>query len=231
MRDFVRLYGLRYLLDLKLVQTLAGLIVLGLVGLACVLRPGAATLTLLGFVLGVPVLLFAIGTIAAPVWIERTLFWPLPLGFTLVAVAITQLRQPWARRAALALVLGFALINFGFYHLGHRKEPYREALATIEGSRHPGDALLLVPDTTVMSTTYYAERRGLVLDTYVVVPGSAKRSMGPPTTLQCYSRPTHLGRPSSASTSWSGLRASTAGSGYFIVAATRRIRTTSSKRR
>jgi 4-amino-4-deoxy-L-arabinose transferase-like glycosyltransferase len=180
MRDFVRLYGLRYLLDQKLAQILSGLIVLGLAGLACILRPGVATLTLLGFVLGVPVLLFAIGAIATPVWIERTLFWPLPLGLTLVAVAITQLRRPWARRAAVALVLGIALINFGLYHLGHRKEPYREALATIEGARHSGDALLLVPTTTVMSTTYYAEQRGLVLDTYVVVPGSAKRSMGSP---------------------------------------------------
>jgi mannosyltransferase len=179
-RDYVRLYGLRYLPDQKLAQVVSGLAVLGIAALACLLRPGSATLTLLGFVVGVPALLFLIGTLATPVWIERALFWPLPLGLTLAAVAVTRLRPPWARRTALAVVLLVALVNLTLFQLGRWKEPYRDAIAAIAGASRPGDALLLVPDTTVMSTTYYAMRRGLVLDTYVVDPARGKRAMGPP---------------------------------------------------
>ena len=153
-RDYVRLYGLRYLPDQKLAQLLSGLAVLGIAALACVLRPGTATLTLMGFVVGVPALLFLIGALATPVWIERTLFWPLPLGLTLAAVAVTQLRPPWARHMALAIVLLVGLADLVLFQLGRWKEPYRDAIAAIAEASQPGDALLLVPDTTVMSTTY-----------------------------------------------------------------------------
>jgi 4-amino-4-deoxy-L-arabinose transferase-like glycosyltransferase len=179
-RDYVRLYGLRHLPDQKLAQVASGLAVLGLAALACVLRPGAATLTLMGFVVGVPALLFLIGALATPVWIERVLFWPLPLGLTLAAVAVTRLRPPWARRTALAVVLAVGLANLALFQLGRWKEPYRDAVAAIAQGQRPGDALLLVPDTTVMSTAYYAMRQGLVLDTYVVDPLHGKRAMGPP---------------------------------------------------
>ena len=179
-RDFLRLYGLRYLPDSKLGQVLPGLLVVCLAMLACARRRDVATLLLGTLALGVPSLLLLTGLLGRPAWIERTLFWPLPLGLTLVAIAIVGLRSVWAKRTALAVVIMIALVDLGLLFAHRQKEPYREALATVAAAWRPGDALLFVPETTVMGATYYQVRLDLPLLGYVINPLHERHSMGMP---------------------------------------------------
>jgi hypothetical protein len=179
-RDFVRLYGLRYLPDSKLGQLVPGVLVVGMTLLACIRRPSVATLLLGAIAFGVPSLLFLAGLAGHPVWIERAVFWPLPLGLTLVAILIVDLRPTWLRGAALAAVLAIGVADLLLLQVGRQKEPYREALAAIEADRQPRDAILLVPPAAVMGATYYQARLGLPIDGFAIEPTRERHSMGMP---------------------------------------------------
>lgn len=189
-RDLFRLYGLRYLPDSMLGKVLPGVLVLGMALLAVVQRPSTATLLLGAFVLGVPSLLFLAGLAGHPLWVDRTLFWPLPLGLTLVACFIVGLRLPWLRAAALMLVLMISLANLVLLKVELQNEPYREAMAAIEAAWQPRDAILFVPKSAVMGATYYQARRGLPIDGFVIDLAHGRRSMGMPYDLLAMQPPT-----------------------------------------
>ena len=163
----------------QFVQLLPGVLVLGIALVACIRRPNIATLLLGTVVMGVPVLIFLAGFAGHPLWFERTVFWPLPLGLTLVAIQIVHLRPALARLAFL-VVLAIGLVNLGLLHAGRQKDPYREALALIEGARQPRDALLLVANSAVMGATYYQAQLSIAIDGYVIDPLRKRRSMGMP---------------------------------------------------
>ena len=204
LRDFARLYGLRYLPDSKLGQLLPGVLVVGMALLACLRRPGVTTLLLGTIAFGVPLLLFLAGLAGHPVWIERAFFWPLPLGLTLVAILIVDLPSLRWRVAALTAVLAIELADLALLHLERQKEPYREAMAAIDAARQPRDAILFVPPTAIMGATYYQARRGFPMDGYAVDPTRERASMGlphdrlamqPPTVrLPTFLRPDELAR-------------------------------------
>lgn len=179
-RDWIRLYGLRYLPDSKLGQMAPGMLVFGMALLACIRCPGVATLLLGAMVLGVPAALFLAGLVGRPMWVERAIFWPLPLGLTLVAMLVLDLRPAWLRGAALAVVLAITVADLGLLLALRQKEPYRDAMAAIEAGRKPHDAILFVQSATVLGLSYYQAQRGFAIDGYAIDPSGDMRSMGMP---------------------------------------------------
>ena len=179
-RDFTRLYGLRYLPWPPLAQLLPGCVVLATALLALWLRPGVETTALAAFTFGVPGFLFLLGLAQRPVWIERAFFWPLPLCLTLVAVTGTHLRPKAAAAALFGVVLLIELGDLGLFEARPQKEPYGSVVARIKAAQGPRDALLLVPETPIMSILLYGSRAGLAMPTYSTVPKTQAPRMGMP---------------------------------------------------
>ena len=72
----------------KLGQMLSGLPVLGIALLACIRRPGMATLLLGAVAFGVPAALFLAGLVGQPIWIERAVLLAAAPGLTLAALLV-----------------------------------------------------------------------------------------------------------------------------------------------
>ena len=179
-REWVRFFGLRYLHGYELIQAVPGLIVLGFAAVACLLRPGIATLLPALCVVGMPAALFTLGLVARPAWAERYFFWPFPLAMILVAIGLLELRPAWARAGAIAAALALSMLNLGLYYTVRQKEPFREVIALIAEELGPGDGVLFVPGVQSLAAAYYQLKRNLVLDTYGVEPAGGGHSLGMP---------------------------------------------------
>jgi hypothetical protein len=181
--DLSLLYGMHYLdvgnkLVEKLGQILPGLLLLGLAALACIRQPRIGTLLLGALAFGAPLVVFMFGVFGRPMWLERTVSWTLPLGLTLAAAAMLELRPRWLRTATVVGVLVIAIANVALLYSSPQREPYREAMALIEAARQPGDAILFVPQNGIMSLTYYQARRGIGMDSYAITPRIEPKSQG-----------------------------------------------------
>lgn len=157
--DVLRLYGGRYVgRGPPAAILLAPLPLLALLGLRSLRRPVA--LVLATFLAGVPLLTYAAGLAGRPLWIERTLLWPLPLGLALAAAGIVTVPRPRLRAAVLALILGAQAVDLAAYYTKTKKTPFAAAAAAITRSWRPGDALLLVPGEISFPLAYYLRRDG-----------------------------------------------------------------------
>ena len=173
--DVLRLYGGRYVgRGPPAAILLAPLPLLALLGLRSLRRPVA--LVLATFLAGVPLLTYAAGLAGRPLWIERTLLWPLPLGLALAAAGIVAVPRPRLRAAVLALILGAQAVDLAAYYTKTKKAPFAAAAAAITRSWRPGDALLLVPGEISFPLAYYLRRDG----PRVELLGLDPRVPGPP---------------------------------------------------
>ena len=186
--EALRLYGLRYAEGgrvLALLPLLAAVPALA----AVPWRRVPATLVLLAFVVGVPWLTYAAGLVATPLWIERTLLWPVPLGLVLVAAGAVRLRPRWLAAGVAGLLVAAQLADLALYATTVKKPPLAAAAAGLADAWRPGDGLLLVPGATQLPLAYYLHRDGLPFAALAVEFGAGdealdgayrERPVGPP---------------------------------------------------
>jgi 4-amino-4-deoxy-L-arabinose transferase-like glycosyltransferase len=159
-REALRFYSFRYLggaYRLDLAAPLALLVAWGALA-AGGRRPLA--LVLLAFVLGQPLLLFLLGLLGQPLWIERTLLWPLPLGLALVALGLPAIRPRALRLAVVGLLLAVQAGNLAGLHAWPQKPPMAELAADLARGWREGDGLLLLPQGIQFSAAYHLRRHG-----------------------------------------------------------------------
>jgi 4-amino-4-deoxy-L-arabinose transferase-like glycosyltransferase len=164
-REVLRFYSFRYLPwapRLDLLAPLALLVGWGVLAVPKERRPLA--LVLLAFVLLVPALTFAAGLLGRPLWVERTLLWPLPLGLALVAAGALAVRPKALRTSLLALLLAVQAANLWGLHAFPQKPPMRELAADLAQAWQEGDGLVLLPQGVQFSAAYHLRRHGLPLE-------------------------------------------------------------------
>ncbi len=150
-------YGHKFLYRLAPAGELLFLL-LALLGTARARRRGGIALLMLPIVVGLPALTFAI-SLAVPIFLERTLLWPVVGALTLIAAGATALRPRALAAAALALALLLQARGAANYHADHVKEPWREIAARVLAEAGPRDALLFVPWFASLPFHYYARDR------------------------------------------------------------------------
>ncbi|MEK0085310.1 glycosyltransferase family 39 protein [Benzoatithermus flavus] len=163
-REALRLYSFRYLaapwLDLAApVALLAGWGVL-----AAPPRRRPLALVLLAFVAGVPALTYLAGLLGRPLWVERTLLWPLPLGLALLATGLLAVRPRGLGLVLLALLAVIQAGNLRGLHALPQKPPMRALAADLARDWRAGDGLLLLPQGIQFSAAYYLRRHGRMLE-------------------------------------------------------------------
>lgn len=149
-------------------------------GLLLAWPPRAPLLVLAVFVLGVPALTWTAGLVGRPLWLERVLFWPVPLGFVLIAAGLAQLRSRTLARTTTVALVALQLLNLAAYHATAQKPPLDRIASILAERRAPGDALLLVPGTVDIALAYYLRRHGLPLDAFAHDPTGAYMELNGP---------------------------------------------------
>jgi mannosyltransferase len=159
----VRLYGNRYL---PIGQPWSALIpAVPLLGVLAVWHwrdRWPAVAALLVFVLGVPAITWLFGLIVRPIWIERTILWPLGLGLVLAAGGVLAIRPRAARVAVLGLLLAMQCANVVAYYKSTLKPRWDQVAGDIAAAIAPTDVILYFPHFAKWPFTYYAEPLGVV---------------------------------------------------------------------
>jgi 4-amino-4-deoxy-L-arabinose transferase-like glycosyltransferase len=177
-RDVFRLYGLRYLPAPAWLDLAAPVALLALWGaFAAPRRPLA--LVAFAFAALVPALTFLAGLAGQPLWVERTLLWPLPLGLALVAVGLLAVRPRPLRLALLALVAAIQAANLWGLHALPQKPPMAALAADLARDWRGGDGLLLLPQGIQFSAAYYLHRHGRPLEALGLGEGPARVAPNP----------------------------------------------------
>lgn len=145
--------------------------------------------------LGVPALTYLVGLVAQPIWIERTVFWPEPLGLVLVAAAVAALRPARLRGAVAALLLLGGAVDLAAYYATVKKAPMAEVAARIADGWRPGDGILLDPEFAEQPLAYYLRRRGGVPLTAALGVDPAVPGTPPFDVFQAYPLAPPYGRP------------------------------------
>lgn len=110
---------------------------------------------LLFVVVGLPAMLL-LASLKVPMFIVRTLIWPIPVVMVLVAAGALWLPRPALRWAAVAVLLGVQLVGLANYYRSHSKyEPWREAVAYILDRAEPGDTIVTSPFFVLYQLEYY----------------------------------------------------------------------------
>lgn len=168
--ELLRLYSLRFLPSEPWLDVAAPIYLLGLVGVVVGWRQRPAILLPLAFAAGIPALAYLMGFVGRPVWIERTVFWPLSLGLVLVASGLLAVRPAALRCAVIGLVLVAHAVNLGAYYGTTQKPSMASAAARIADGERPGDGILLVVESNQWPLAYYLSRHGHPLHASSVNP-------------------------------------------------------------
>lgn len=160
-REALRLYSFRYLPAAPWLDLAAPIALLGLWG-ACKARHRPLALAALAFATLVPALTWLAGLLGQPLWVERTLLWPLPLGLALVATGLLAVRQRPLRLALACLLAAIQAANLWGLHALPQKPPMAALAADLARDWRAGDGLLLLPQGIQFSAAYYLRRHGLL---------------------------------------------------------------------
>lgn len=142
------------------------LLMLGLVGLA-IWRAGQARpeiAVLLVFVVGVPAATWLVGLVLRPVWLDRTVLWPLGLGFVVLASGILALRRPIVRGLVATILLVWSTVGLAIYYSREDKAPWRELISSLETTTVPKDTIAYAPFFIRPLLSYYGHGPGLLDD-------------------------------------------------------------------
>jgi mannosyltransferase len=158
----VRLYGNRYLpIGLPWSAVIPVVPLLGVVAVWRWRDRWPAVAVLLVFVLGVPAITWLFGLLVRPIWIERTILWPLGLGMVLAAGGVVAIRPRAARVAVLGLLLAMQCANVVAYYRLTLKPSWDRVAADVAAAIEPTDVILHFPHFTRWPFTYYAQPLGL----------------------------------------------------------------------
>lgn len=159
--EAARLYSNRYVTIGFPWSSLVPIPLLGVVALWHWRDRWPAVAVLLVFVLGVPALTWLFGLVLRPIWIERTIVWPLGLGMVLAAGGVLAIRPPAVRAAVIGLILAVQCADLVVYYTSTLKPPWDRVVADIAADLEPADVILHFPNATVWPFTYYANRLGI----------------------------------------------------------------------
>ena len=116
-----------------------------------------AVAALLAFVVGVPAMVWLFGLLVRPIWIERTILWPLGLGMVLAAGGALAFRSTGARAAVVGLVLAVQGIGLLDEYRSTTKPPWSQVAADLAVVSEPADVILHFPHFARWPFAYYAE--------------------------------------------------------------------------
>lgn len=157
-----KMYGLPYLpgIGWQLASAVPAALLMALGAWRLRQRP-ALLAVLLALVAGLPALVWTAGLVARPLWIERTVLWPLGIGCVLIALGVLALPRPALRLAVVGGLLALQLVNAAGYYRAERKAPWDRLVADVATAYAPGDAFVLVPHLGHWVFAYYAARHDL----------------------------------------------------------------------
>ena len=157
-----RLYGNRYVpIGLPWSAVIPVVPLLGILALWQWRDRWPALAALLVFVVGVPAMTWLFGFVVRPIWIERTILWPLGLGMVLAAGGVLAIRPRAARVAVLGLLLAMQCANVVAYYKLTLKPPWNRVAADLAAAIAPTDVILYFPHFAKWPFTYYAEPLGV----------------------------------------------------------------------
>jgi hypothetical protein len=111
----------------------------------------------------VPIISYVI-SFHTPIFMLRTISWPLPAFLILVAIGITSIRPWFLATTAIAIAIGIqsiALTNYLDYPI--RNEPWDEVVKTIQNSTDRQSAVLFCAADSEIPFSYYAIRSNLLI--------------------------------------------------------------------
>jgi mannosyltransferase len=111
----------------------------------------------------VPIISYVI-SFHTPIFMLRTISWPLPAFVILVAIGITSIRSWFLTTTAIAIAIGIqsiALTNYFDYTI--RNEPWDEVVKTIQNSTDRPSAVLFCAADSEIPFSYYALRSNFLI--------------------------------------------------------------------
>ena len=110
---------------------------------------------LLTFVAGVPLGIWLFGLVARPIWLERTIVWPIGLGFVLAAGGVLAAPTRKIRAVVLGCIVASNLVNLlGYYSLAG-KPPWRKVVADLSSNVERDDRIFYAPSYVDLPLFYY----------------------------------------------------------------------------
>jgi hypothetical protein len=169
--SWAALFGPHFLPVPPLLAALSGLPVLLLAGLAARRLGRGATIPLV-LVLGGPLLLFLLGLLIRPLWLERVLLPYLACALVLAGVGLARIGRARAVVAILLLlVLAPRVADLVAWHGQPQKLAWPEAVEAVRSELRAGDAILILPHFYQWPWAYYARRAGFGVPVLGIVSG------------------------------------------------------------
>lgn len=125
-------------------------------------------LPLVVLVVGLPVLTLAM-SLYRPMYLTRTLLWPLTAWLVLLACGLWSVRSARLRGILVGVVLAVQLWGVARYYAAFDKdEPWDRLIQTIAAEQRPGDVILVQPAGVLWPLAYYGDRLDVELPGYGV---------------------------------------------------------------
>lgn len=110
---------------------------------------------LLMVIVGLPIATLLM-SLKIPMWVTRTLLWPMPALIVLAAAGVTLPRRRAVRWSLAGLLVAIQCLGLIAYYDTHTKrEPWREAVAAILARAEPGDTIVAEPSYVRYPLHYY----------------------------------------------------------------------------
>ncbi|MCS6778786.1 MAG: glycosyltransferase family 39 protein [Geminicoccaceae bacterium] len=132
---------------------------------------GPVSLVLAAFAVGLPALVWSVGLLVRPLWVERVLLPSHAVGLVLAGVGLATIASARVRMGFLGLLLAIAAADLVAWHGRPQKVAWPEAIELVAAEARPGDVFLLAPHFYHWPFAYYASRKGLSAADIGVVTG------------------------------------------------------------